>query len=627
MITCSPMTVLGRRKRTAVEKYYVRSAEIARSTNVGANKNYIFEAGKYVFGRNMYKVQVDAVYHLLVHGKLLLGQPTGSGKSTVFHLSGILRRGIIILVGPLLALMADQFRKARKLRSPFGKVECFNLDQIKSTTSVSDTIAHLCSVRVDTVDTFFCFSSPQTIQRWAKMIRHIINKKTLRLLANDEYHFNSNYGYGFRPEVNALRNNLYSPYLKNNKDPMLLFMSATNTSRTISDLDTILGVKMEVCFMVWGGAREFLKVNVDLRSNSYIQRKKRIASALGTYIIGHPGRQFIVYSNFASRCSNLRQEVIDLLHELGSSGYVVLLVGDDFSEQKEFSIRAFLGKFYMYSCSISNYNSYLLCCYQGDINIPGLDIVGAVLSVGLGSAGLDNSNLHYGFLNEVPSSVEELAQILGRFGRRLGASPAANCLDITCDLAGFLSMYRRIYYSQTKLQTTASNKKESEYRSRVDLQEVVELLVLNRGCVHARIANHLCCPGSFKSDIKMVKCSACFVCGGKWDTMYLPVRYRPLCTMLSLEIIQSQKKKDITSVIERVWKNKTLLNSIFRVHNKKNIRKHHLSSLFMQLLACKIIKVSYCDANKNFPVMVAIDTASIPTYGSILNFHGMNVGS
>jgi len=52
------------------------------------------------------------MYHLLVHGKLLLGSRTGSGKSLVFHIADALLWGAIFLVGPLLALMSDQYRKA-----------------------------------------------------------------------------------------------------------------------------------------------------------------------------------------------------------------------------------------------------------------------------------------------------------------------------------------------------------------------------------------------------------------------------------------------------------------------------------------------------------------------------------
>jgi len=68
----------------------------------------------------------------MIHNKLLLAQKTGSGKSVVFQLVGILLRGVVLLVGSLLALVADQFRKVRELSSPFRNDFCYNLDQIKS---------------------------------------------------------------------------------------------------------------------------------------------------------------------------------------------------------------------------------------------------------------------------------------------------------------------------------------------------------------------------------------------------------------------------------------------------------------------------------------------------------------
>ena len=111
----------------------------------------------------MYSCQVDAVYHLMIHDKLLLGWKTGTGKSTVFHVSGILCRGVVLMIGPLLALMADQFRKARQLKSPFGSIFCYNLDQIKHSEKINDLVSDVCSIETNTADTYFLFASPQTV--------------------------------------------------------------------------------------------------------------------------------------------------------------------------------------------------------------------------------------------------------------------------------------------------------------------------------------------------------------------------------------------------------------------------------------------------------------------------------
>ena len=278
------------------------------------------------------------------------------------------------------------------------------------------------------------------------------------------------------------------------------------------------------------------------------------------------------------------------------------LVGEDYSEQKEFSIRAFLG----------------------DLNIRKLNIIGSAFSLALGNAGLDNPNTHYGFLNEFPGSIPDLAQLYGRFGRRRGASPNTDALDIRCDLDGYLAMYMRIIFSLQKIKTSKSNMKESERRGKEDLQAVIALLVLRRGCIHARIANYICCPGSFKYDPFLFKCRSCTSCGNDWDKLFLPVRYRPVFVMLSSYLIMSGNNLDIHAIVDRIWKNKTKLTSIF-IQAQGNIRKHHISSLVMQLLACGIIQVRYSAVDKKFFVDLQLDTIGIPIYQNIANFVGMNV--
>ena len=270
----------SRGSKTETAMFHERGVQISRRINIGQYKNYIFETGQYIFDRPLYKYQVDAVFHIMVHGKLLLGQRTGSGKSTVFHLAGILCRGAVLLIGPLLALMSDQTRKARSLRSPFGAVHTFNLDQIKTFQQVTETVSVLGSISKDTNDTYFLFCSPHTVQRWMTTLRHLISKKILRLIANDEYHFNSVYGFGFRLEVNALKSLLFGPYLKADRHNKLLFMSATNTVRTVGDITSILGVTMPSCYMMWGSASDFIRTDVKLRIFTFVQRKKHLSKAL-----------------------------------------------------------------------------------------------------------------------------------------------------------------------------------------------------------------------------------------------------------------------------------------------------------------------------------------------------------
>ena len=264
-----------------------------------------------------------------------------------------------------------------------------------------------------------------------------------------------------------MKHRLFLPCLKAECDVKLLFMSATNSIRTVADIKSILGVTMPDCFMLWGGARLFFKTNVRVRVYTYVQRKRHLRKVIKDLILDHSDRKFVVYSNFASCCAGLRKELFELLHDVGRSDYITLLTGEDFSEQKEFAIRAFVG----------------------DLDVGNLNILGAVFSLGLANAGVDNNKLYYGYVNEIPSSAEELAQVIGRFGRRPGSTVETDVVDVVVTLEGYICMLRRIYRTIVNLKSTKDNKTISEVIAKTDLHRVLRLLVLNLGCFQARMAN------------------------------------------------------------------------------------------------------------------------------------------
>ena len=119
---------------------------------------------------------------------------------------------------------------------------------------------------------------------------------------------------------------------------------------------------------------------------------------------------------------------------------------------------------------------------MGDVDMAPLKIIGSVFSLALGNAGVDNSNLYYGFVNELPSSEEELEQLLGRIGRGLALLRLKMLLIFVATLRGYQSMLRKIHFSILNLKSTQKNKDTTELMSKRDLVSVLRLLVLRLGC-------------------------------------------------------------------------------------------------------------------------------------------------
>ena len=71
-------------------------------------------------------------------------------------------------------------------------------------------------------------------------------------------------GCGFRDEFHNLKSSFFSKYFKKNPNGRYIAMSATNTSRTISDMSRILGISIPVPLQMWGCSKDFLWSDVKI---------------------------------------------------------------------------------------------------------------------------------------------------------------------------------------------------------------------------------------------------------------------------------------------------------------------------------------------------------------------------
>jgi len=238
--------------------------------------------------------------------------------------------------------------------------------------------------------------------------------------------------------------------------------------------------------------------------------------------------------------------------------YILLLTGGDFSEEKDFAIIAFVG----------------------DIDIDHLKMISTVFSLALENVGVDNAGLYYGYINEIPSSVEELAQVIGRFGRCSSSTTDTDIVNVAYTFKRFLSILCCIHYTKTKMSTTKINKEMPELFAKSDLINVLWLLVLKLGCIQAQLANLSSRPGVDKLNMYYIKCPACHMCTQDWDKMFPPVQYRSLCLMLANTCITASAKNDIREIIYIFWNHKDTLKLLFPSCDC-GLRKYHIESIFL----------------------------------------------
>ena len=130
-------------------------------------------------------------------------QNTGSGKPTVFQVTGTLIHGITLIVVPLLALGSDQVLRGNiAMKKPLWEPCCVNLDIIDE-VDIMEVAAELYKMN-EKLRPIFLYAFPQTLDKWKVHLHRLIYKMLLQFVVLGEYHFISDYGHGFCPEYNRL---------------------------------------------------------------------------------------------------------------------------------------------------------------------------------------------------------------------------------------------------------------------------------------------------------------------------------------------------------------------------------------------------------------------------------------
>ncbi len=177
-------------------------------------------------------LQEDIILSVLKGQDTLALLPTGGGKSICFQVPALVREGICIVVSPLIALMKDQ-------------VANLNKRGIKAVGIYSGMSRSEIDVAVDNCvygNIKFLYLSPERLT--SDLIRTRIAKMKVNLVAVDEAHCISQWGYDFRPpylQIEEIREILP-------KVPFLA-LTATATPEVTEDICDKLGMKEPSVFI------------------------------------------------------------------------------------------------------------------------------------------------------------------------------------------------------------------------------------------------------------------------------------------------------------------------------------------------------------------------------------------
>jgi ATP-dependent DNA helicase RecQ len=230
--------------------------------------------------------QHEVINTVLGGGDAFVLMPTGSGKSLCYQIPAILRKGVGIVVSPLIALMQDQVQALRQ-----SGVQAAFLNSSLSYDASRRVESNVVAGRTDLL-----YVAPERLL--TDRFQNFLEQFPVALFAIDEAHCVSQWGHDFRPEY--LQINLVTGRFP---DAPRLALTATADKVTREDILAKLNLQ---------GASQFIS-SFDRPNLCYrIQIKNNGAKQLYAFIKAqHRHASGIVYTRTRKRCEQIAQWLKD----------------------------------------------------------------------------------------------------------------------------------------------------------------------------------------------------------------------------------------------------------------------------------------------------------------------------
>lgn len=307
--------------------------------------------------RSLRPLQEPAIQAVLQGRDSLVVLPTGGGKSLCYQAPAVVRKGVTVVVSPLISLMKDQVDGLRE--------SGINAVRLDSSLSFDERVKAEKQLRAGEISLLFVSPERLMMSEFMSLLQEI----GVNSIAIDEAHCISQWGHDFRPEYRQLRR-LRDMFPR----ASLHAYTATATERVRKDILE----QLDLC------NPEVLVGNFDRPNLTYriVPRRGDLLSQVLEVLARHKGEGGIIY------CIS-RNDVNTLATQLNKAGVKAMPYHAGLTPTERTKTQdAFLEE----SC----------------------DVVVATVAFGMG---IDRSNVRFVLHTAMPKSLEAYQQETGRAGR------------------------------------------------------------------------------------------------------------------------------------------------------------------------------------------------------------------
>jgi ATP-dependent DNA helicase RecQ len=240
---------------------------------------------KKTFGYDCFRpLQRDIIDATLSGRDVLALLPTGGGKSLCFQLPALARKGMTVVVSPLIALMKDQVDALEAAGAP---ATCLH-----SGLGVKETKERLKRVHRGEIKLLYAAPERLMLDNWQENLL----AWSVTCLAIDEAHCVSEWGHDFRPEYRQLAK------LRDLLPEIpLIALTATATERVRGDIVKYLKLRQPEVFVA-----SFNRPNLTYR----VVPKDKPAEQVAAFIRGRRGESGIVYCASRKQTESLAKALV-----------------------------------------------------------------------------------------------------------------------------------------------------------------------------------------------------------------------------------------------------------------------------------------------------------------------------